>query len=121
MTYLELTLTLWKWEGVILKGGTFQQLVDYHRIFCGISTDLRNYTIGHTAVEYGKPWCLWIADGTDMATLAHEALHVVSGVLEGRGLKHTAESEEAYCYTLESIVGAATDPKNKFRRVKWPV
>ncbi len=118
MRYLHITLTLWKWEGVILAGGTPADFAKWAKRYIDADISPQGGAMGHAYVEMDKPWLLWLGDIKDVATLAHEALHITSGVLEARGLKHTDASEEAYTYTMEAIVRAvATAKQSKWRKV----
>lgn len=116
MRFLELTLSVWKWEGVVFVGGSPSEYEAHAREEFGVNANVGSQSLGHTYVEYGKPWLLWVQSLDRVATLAHEALHVTSGVLEARGLKHTPESEEAYTYTMEAIINATLTAK-KWERV----
>ena len=104
---LTVYLPLWKWDGVIIAGGTPQDCHDFVSTNMGTEIDVGEFTIGHAYVLSGQPWVLWVADLANIPALAHEALHITSGILEGRGLRHTEDSEEAYTYTMESILRAA--------------
>ncbi len=46
----------------------------------------------------------WEGKFEDIVTLFHECYHVASYTLFSRGLKHTSETEEAFCYFHESLV-----------------
>ena len=106
MRFLTVALSLWKWKGVIAVGSTESQFAAFAKEH-GISIEGGRTSAGRAYVELGKPWLLWIETLDDVAALAHEALHIASGVLECRGLKHVAESEEAYTYTMEAIIRVA--------------
>lgn len=102
-----MSLSLWKWEGVVAVGGTIAEFVAFAREKGATKIEDTTHTCGRAYVEMGVPWLLWVETLDDLPSLAHEALHVASGVLEARGLKHVAESEEAYTYTMEGIIRAA--------------
>lgn len=102
-----MALGIWKWEGVIAQGGTIAEFVAFAKKQGATKIEDSNHSAGRAYVELGVPWLLWVESLADISALAHEALHIASGVLEARGLKHTAESEEAYTYTMEAIIRAA--------------
>jgi hypothetical protein len=104
-------LVPWKWQGVLVAGGTIAQFAALVKRDAGADIDASPYSAGHAYVEYGKPWYLWVESIDDVPSLAHEAFHVTSGVLEGRGLKLSHESEEAYTYTLSHILTHAVNRK----------
>lgn len=100
-------LEIWRWHGLVCQGGSredfqaFVKRVAHHEITLGA------HSCGHAFVAYGEPWLLWVGSLDDVASLAHEALHITSGVLEGRGMKWTNEGEEAYTYTMAHIIRCA--------------
>lgn len=100
----DIFLPLWKWGGVVLYGGNSQMFVTWAKLAMGAEPQVDSHACGHAYLEAGKPWLLWVENLTDVAALAHEALHITFGLLEARGLKPTVESEEAYTYTMEQIV-----------------
>lgn len=51
-------------------------------------------------------------------TLAHECFHAASFVLDSRGVKLSAESNEAYAYFLGSLVSRSLELINKTRGKK---
>lgn len=110
---LDLTLSIWKWEGCVVVGGTSGDFVAWAKRVFGIEIVTGEHSAGHAYVAYGQPWLLWVESLKNIPALAHEALHIASGVLDGRGLKHTPESEEAYTYTMEAIMRAVLTAKPK--------
>ncbi len=102
--YLDIVLEPWKWSGRVLVGGTPELFAAYVKRHTGETPEVGKASCGHAFVHAGMPWFLWLESKEDVAALAHEALHIASGVLEGRGMLHTAASEECYCYTMESII-----------------
>lgn len=52
----------------------------------------------------GKPVMVWVHDIRDVATLVHELIHAVWGMMRYRGVTYNHEGEEAYTYTLESLL-----------------
>src|SRR5690606_17573700 len=44
-------------------------------------------------------------DMTHIPCVSHEIMHVVFHILRGVGMSHTFESEEAYCYLFEYLLG----------------
>jgi hypothetical protein len=106
MKRLDVTLAIWKWEGVVLVGGTSAQFAAWAKKYVDADVATGSGAAGHAYVEYGKPWILWVHSLKNVPAIAHEAMHVAAGVLEGRGLKYAADSEEAYTYTMEFILRA---------------
>jgi hypothetical protein len=100
--YIE--LVPWKWEGLVVLGGTVDDYRAHVKRELHVDLDPGAHAAGHSYVEYGKPFAMWVERADNLPAIAHEAFHVTSGVLEGRGLKHTAESEEAYTYTMERLI-----------------
>lgn len=113
LRHILVNLSLWKWEGVIAVGGTIADFIAFAKSHGAseIHAEDGGHSVGRAYVELGVPWLLWVESLDDLPALAHEALHVTSGVLEARGLKHTHESEEAYTYTMEVILRAALTAK----------
>jgi hypothetical protein len=99
-------LAPWKWEVVIFVGGKPAEVErEVRRIGIDIqSGELRDGSTGHTWMLIGAPAVLWVRTLRDIPTLAHECYHVVHGMLEGRGVKSCEASEEAFTYTLESLM-----------------
>lgn len=112
MKFIVVELSLWKWQGVLAVGGTsadfaaFAKTQDIDDIDANPSEEA-----GRAYVRLGKPFLMWVESLDNVPALAHEALHVASGILEARGLKHVAESEEAYTYTMEALLRMATTVK----------
>jgi hypothetical protein len=107
MKFIVVSLGTWKWEGVVATGGTIADFVAFAKAHGATKIEDTQVSAGRAYVELGVPWMLWVETMDDVPALAHEALHVTCGVLEARGLKHCAESEEAYTYTMEGIIRAA--------------
>lgn len=99
-----LMLMPWKWAGAVLVGGKSSEFAAFAKKYCDADIQAGANAAGHAHVEYGKPFLIWVHSLRDIPALAHEAFHVTAGVLESRGLKHSAESEEAYTYTMEDIL-----------------
>lgn len=106
----------WKWEGAVIVGGSPDDFKRYAKKYIDADVENGPNAAGHTYVEYGKPWLIWVASLRDIPCLAHEALHVACGVLEGRGLAHAKASEEAYTYTMEDILRQTLNAK-KWKQV----
>ena len=104
-------LVPWKWQGVLVAGGTIEQFSALVKRDTGAEIDASPYSAGRAYVAYGMPWYLWVESIDDVASLAHEAFHIVSGVLQARGLKLSRKSEEAYTYTLSHIMTHAVNRK----------
>ena len=104
MRVMHIKLMPWRWAGAVLVGGSPADFKAYAKKY--IDADIENgpNSVGHAYVEYGKPFLLWIESLKDVSCLAHEAFHVTAGVLEGRGVKFNAGSEEAYTYTMQDII-----------------
>jgi hypothetical protein len=101
---------IWNWDVVAFYGTDKAQLQRTLQPL-GIACDCPS-AIGHTWVVEDTPVVLWVKDIADTPTLAHEAMHAVFGMLAARGLKHSAESEEAYTYTVSHIL-------ESLRKGKW--
>lgn len=102
------TLAIWKWQGMVLAGGTEEGFVAFARQLVG--QDIEKSDTGAAGRAYARPsgpWLLWVESLADFPALAHEALHIAAGILEMRGIKHSAESEEAYTYTMEFVLREA--------------
>lgn len=104
MKVIEIGLMPWKWQGAVLVGGTSTEFAAWAKTYADADIETGSNAAGHAYVEYGKPWLLWVESLENIPALAHEALHVTNGVLEGRGLKPCEASEEAYTYTMEDIL-----------------
>lgn len=118
MKVLNVPLDIWKWGGCVLQGGTSAAFAKWAKSECDIDIETGDHAAGHAHVSMSKPWLIWVESLSNTPTLAHEALHVVGGVLEARGLKYAEASEEAYTYTMEFIMRCALDPKAKWQRVR---
>lgn len=117
MKTIDVMLDPWKWQGCVLVGGRSSDFSEWAKRCVGCEIETADHAAGHAYVEIGKPWLLWVESLKNIPALAHEALHVTSGILEARGLKHTEASEEAYTYTMEHIIRASLDAK-KWREVR---
>jgi hypothetical protein len=106
MKFVVVNLSLWKWEGLVVVGGTTEDFVALAKRQGATRIDDTAVSSGRAYVELGVPWMLWVETLEDVPAIAHEAFHVTCSVLECRGLKHTIESEEAYTYTMEAIIRA---------------
>lgn len=110
------TVEPFKWEASIVYGGDRAQ-VDAYVKDVGIETDpVDAGSLGHTWVYAGSPGVVWVYDITDIPVLVHELMHLVSGVLEARGLKFSRDSEETYTYSVENLLRRVLHAK-KWRRV----
>ena len=108
-----ITMQPWGWDGNLVIGGDpsiFSPkmirelgLHEYDGALKGLG--------GWTWLPLGGSWVIWLETITNIPVLAHEGFHMVSGVLETRGLIHTKESEEAYAYTLQSFLEQALSKK----------
>lgn len=104
------TLGVWKWQGMVLRGGAETEFVAYVKELTGQVIEVTN-AAGRAYLRLGIPWFLWVADAQDVPCLAHEALHITGGLLDIRGLKYSADSEEAWTYTMEHIIACALESK----------
>lgn len=107
-------LELWKWHGALLCGGTERQMDVFVKKHVGdgfATTGDGCVAMARAIVQADKPFVLWVDDIRDVASVAHEALHIASGVLEARGVRHVPQSEEAYTYTMEYLIRQALDPE----------
>ena len=111
MKYIEIMLMPWKWGGRIVVGGTRAEIQAYAKKWLGIELSCPTRVLGHAYIESGNPWLLWLKTLQDIPSLAHEAFHVTSGVLEDRGLKFSEASEEAYTYTMEDLLRQVLNSK----------
>lgn len=108
-----ITMPPWGWDGNLVIGGdppAFSPkmikelgLHEYEGSLKGLG--------GWTWLPPGGSWVIWLKDLTNFPVLAHEGFHMVSGVLETRGMVHTKESEEAYAYSLQSFLEQALSKK----------
>lgn len=116
MKVLNVTLDIWKWQGCVLIGGTSQGFARWAKAQIDADIETGSNAAGHAHVAYGKPWLIWVESLKDVPALAHEALHVTAGILEGRGLKYSEASEEAYTYTMEFIIRQVLNPSSKWKK-----
>ncbi len=118
MKSVDVRLDLWKWSGCVFNGGTSAQFTAIAKRDWDQIIESQEHAAGHAHLEAGKPWLIWLESLNNCPTLAHEALHITAGLLEARGLKFTEASEEAYTYTMESIMRQVLDPKAKWQKVR---
>lgn len=115
MRHIPVSLDIWKWDGLVCLGGTVEEFSEI--VEKGTGTPLAPEAManagGLSVLEDGKPWLIWVEDPKNLPTLAHEALHITSGVLSSRGLQHTSASEEAYTYTMTCILDTVLKRKRK--------
>jgi hypothetical protein len=114
---IDIVLDIWKWSGIVFVGGKSADFAAWCKKNLDIEIETGSNAAGHAHVSYGKPWVIWIESLNEVACLAHEALHVTTGILEARGLKYSEASEEAYTYTMEFIISHALTTKG-YRKVK---
>ena len=110
-------LEVWKWHGTAFVGGSLAQFASIVKQDVGGDVNVEDYHTGYTYLAPGVSWFLWVDSLDNVPTLAHEAFHVASGILEARGLALSRDSEEAYTYTLEHIMRQVLD-KHGWRYVK---
>lgn len=97
---LQVDLPPWDHTGFVLTGGTVEEARQFAVAATGIEFTKVEDAAGCTFQQPRKPFVIWVRSISDIPTLAHEALHVVSTLLLDRGVRHSAETEESYCYTL---------------------
>jgi hypothetical protein len=78
--------------------------------------------------EQGMAYVISMADWDGSpkwhGVLAHELLHAVEMTFTERGLKHTSDTGEAWCYLMESLTRRCltmlceSQRKNKLRKIK---
>lgn len=117
MKSITVMLMPWKWQGMVLHGGTSFEFRDWAKKSIDVEIETGSNAAAHAHVSYGKPWLIWLASMRDIPALAHEALHITAGILEARGLKFAEASEEAYTYTMEDIIRQVLNAK-KWESVK---
>ena len=44
---------------------------------------------------------MWVKDNKNIPLIGHEVMHLVFGMLDSKGIKYCAESEEAFTYSLQ--------------------
>lgn len=113
MKMLKVDLDVWKWQGVVLVGGTVEDFAKFAKNYINADLEVGVAEAGRAYLEKGQPWLVWVESLKDVANLAHEALHIAAGVLEARGLKFETASEEAYTYTMERIISSTLTAKAK--------
>jgi hypothetical protein len=91
----------WHWEVGVAYGPP-----DKFETFAkeAFNVSINAFGKGHCYVQEGVPVILWVEFIDDTPTLVHELMHAVFGILQGRGLQHCAESEEAYTYTVGQLL-----------------
>lgn len=96
----------YKWWCVVIVGGLPADVAPYISRRVGHGIEIVPGSNGHTVVIGGAPVVMWLRHQPARAVpvLVHEAMHAVSGILDGRGLKWTPDSEEAYTYGVEDLV-----------------
>lgn len=58
----------------------------------------------------------WRGTPEDISSLAHELLHAVRWFLQDRGVNFTEETDEAYCYLLDSFLSRCLEKLNRAGR-----
>ena len=111
MRRADIDVALWKWQGCILAGGTPDDFKRFAKDLFDADLDVGAHSAAHAYLAYGKPFLIWVESLDNIPALAHEALHVTFGMLELRGLKPTPDSEEAYTYTMETILRSVITTK----------
>lgn len=117
MKLLLVNLMPWKWQGVVLRGGTSLEFQAWAKKELDVNVETGSNAAGHAHLSYGKPWLIWVLTLKDVPALAHEALHITAGLLEARGLKFSEASEESYTYTMEDILRQVLTAK-KWQKVR---
>jgi hypothetical protein len=117
MKFTLVRLMPWKWDGAVVVGGTPAEFRAWAKRYIDAEIDNGPNSAGHAYVYYGKPFLIWVESLKNIPALAHEAMHIAHGVLEGRGVKHNESSEEAYTYTMEDLIRQVLTAK-KWRTVR---
>lgn len=114
---LQVDLPPWDHLGYVLTGGTVEEAHCFAEAHIGVEfVAPAPESIGCTFRQPRRPFVLWVRSLSDFPTLAHEALHVVSQLMLDRGIKHSADSEESYCYTLSYLLTSIRNaPKREWR------
>lgn len=94
----------WKWEIGIFHGGTAADFAAVlKREFDEDLGDISG-SQGFCCRKPGQPVLVWVHSLKDTPTLVHELMHATFGIVSGRGVTYSGDSEEAYTYTLENIL-----------------
>lgn len=117
MQQTTIVLQPWKWQGIVIRGGTPDDFAHWVKLVLGLTIDIHENNAARAFVQMGQPWVIWLRDFKNIPALAHEALHVAAGILDSRGLKFSDDSEEAYTYTMEDIIRQIL--RAKWRVVRW--
>lgn len=106
MKYAVFSTSPWKWDWCVFHGGTPADFAAAVSKQLGAEVKPITDAQGQCYIEEGKPVMVWVEALSDIPTLSHELIHGVFGMLNARGLTHTRESEEAFCYTHEALLRA---------------
>ena len=74
------------------------------------STTSDSGELGHTAVLPCRRVLVWFASiNPSRQTIAHEAFHAVMGSLPQLGIPYSDDTEEAYAYAMQNLIGVIDD------------
>lgn len=76
--------------------------------------DIRDNTLGRSAILNSGQTALWIQDINDKGTIVHEIFHVVCYIMERSGISLCHESDEAYAYLIGYITNKVIDILDSF-------
>lgn len=75
--------------------------------WCDIPAGVSGRFIGTFSDVYKSIAIVWIRPSSGLPVLVHELMHVVTYVLNGRGVSLCDQSDEAYCYYIEWLLRTA--------------
>jgi hypothetical protein len=96
---------LYDHEFVCLVGGTPEKVINYvvHQLGLGDWTSPEGMR-GMTYIRVGKVPIMWLpgkpTTPTEIGTLAHEIVHILTAILVGKGIRLTPDSDEAFAYPM---------------------
>lgn len=76
--------------------------------------DIRDNTLGRSAILNSGQTALWIQDINDKGTIAHEIFHIACYIMERAGISLCHESDEAYAYLIGYITNKINDILDSF-------
>lgn len=100
-------LPMWRSSGLVFidKNPAVMKKYVLKNLYLDLQQDLSDAAgFAWTPEEDPNHWIIWLANGRDIPELTHEAFHITSNVLRHRGVVLSNDSEEAFAYTLTSIV-----------------
>lgn len=93
------------WNAIVLigMGGTQEAFLTLLRERYDVDFDMLDGASG-VAWHSRRGHFVWLEEGADHSTIAHELLHVVCGIMRLRGVGFSRKSEETYAYTLSYLL-----------------